>query len=109
MQLLVDLGEVPLDRLGADEQRVGDLLIGSALCDQRGDLGLGRRQPRALWAPAAELGELRTGLLGPQPRAQLLEPGQRRTQRLLRRPPLFGPSLQRAERQQCPAAFERRR
>src|SRR5207249_4351814 len=65
VELLVDLGQVPLDRLRADEQRVGDLLIRSTLRDQGGDLRLGGRQRAGLRTPAAELGELDAGLLGP--------------------------------------------
>ena len=40
----IDLGQVPLDRLGADVQRVGDLLVRAPAGDQTRDRPLGRRQ-----------------------------------------------------------------
>src|SRR6266508_3755658 len=44
VQLLVDLGEVPLDGLRADEERIGNLLIRPAEGDLRGDPLLRRRE-----------------------------------------------------------------
>src|SRR3954471_18125061 len=87
VELHVDVAEVVLDRLGAEEQRRGGLARRLARGEQEPDLQLlGReRVDRAWLAPAQRLArgrELRAGAVGPRPRVEALE-------RLPRRAPLL--------------------
>jgi hypothetical protein len=69
VELAVDLRQVPLDGLRADEQLGSDLAVGASGGDQLGNLELSRRQPgdgRAAPHPS----QLGGGLLRPQPRAE---------------------------------------
>ena len=65
-ELAVDAGEVALDCLGADEQRVGDLTCGATGGSELGDAALRRRQCQATgWCPfATEPRQLAPAALG---------------------------------------------
>src|ERR1700754_2772610 len=87
-ELPVDLREVPLDRLGADEQLVGGLLIGAPRGDQLGHPLLGG-VGRAVAGPApADARELPPRPLGPQRRAERLKAVERLLQGGASRAPL---------------------
>src|SRR5215218_8451505 len=106
-QLLVDLREVPLDRLGADEQLAGGLLVGAPGGDQLGHALLGGRQRAGGRGAPADPGELCPRPRRPQRRAERLEAVERLLQRRAGSAPLARAALARAEDEQQARALER--
>ena len=105
-ELRVDAREVRLDGADADEQCVGDLLVGTALCDKAGDPLLGGRQPAGGGAPA-DPGELGPRPLGPEPCADRLEDRPRLFERAPRVRLPLEPPLNRAQHDQRARTLER--
>ena len=78
-ELAVDASQVGLDRLGADEQRRGDVLVAHSGGRQFGDALFGRDQDRSRARCCPR--ERGAGTRGPQGRSHLLERRQRSAQR----------------------------
>ena len=71
-ELPVDLREVPLNRLGADEQGVRHLAVRASGSDEGSDPFLGRRERAGCCGrPSPDPPQLGPSPLGPQPRAEL--------------------------------------
>src|SRR5215210_1895032 len=66
-ELAIDLREVPLNRLGADEQGVRDLAVRASRSDEGSDSFLGRRKHAGCCGyPSADPSQLGVSLFGPQ-------------------------------------------
>ena len=85
----------------------GHLAVGSAFPYQGGDPGLDGGELLVLRAPAADAGELGTGLRRLDRRAQLLERGQRELELVTRIGAVAGPAQQSAEQVTGPGLLER--
>src|SRR5262245_62050352 len=107
LELAVDLREVPLHGLRADEERVRDLAIGASGGHERRDPLLGRRQRSGRGGPPADAAQLGSCTLGPEPRAEVLEDLAGLCQRLPRDAPLPAPPLQRSQDEERAPALER--
>src|SRR5262245_1888781 len=106
-ELGVDVREVDLDGVDADEECLGDLLVGESVTGQLRDPTLGRSQLSArLRPPSADPGELCLGFLGPAERAELGEGGLSPLERAAGCAPLPVPTLRPPERKQGPSRVE---
>src|SRR5262245_34298463 len=97
-----------LDGADADDERLRDLLVRETLRGEPGDATLGRGQLARRRTPTgADALELRTSMLGPTRRSQLVECRCRALQRRAGGAPLPRASLLPSEDQQRPRRIER--
>src|SRR5581483_3397700 len=106
-ELAVDRSQVRLDRLDAEEEGGGDLVVRQAAGDELGDPLLARREPSRGRRAAADPPQLVPGPLRPQARAQLLELPKRLLERVPCRTPPPRPPLRRPEGDERPRELER--
>jgi hypothetical protein len=89
IQLAVGAGEMRLDRAEAHEELGGDFLVRSALCGEPCDPPLRLGQVVRGRRSSADSPQLRPRLLGPEPRSEVLEDGERLLERVTSRSPLL--------------------
>src|SRR5215211_1871910 len=107
-ELAIDLREVPLNRLGADEQGVRHLAVRASGSDEGSHSFLGRRQHAGCCGrPSPDPPQLAPSLLGPQPRAEFVEHRESLRQRFSGWTLLPIPALQRPVYEESTPALER--
>src|SRR5918999_3665187 len=107
-ELSIDLREVPLNRLGADEQGVRHLAVRASGSDEGSDPFLGRRKHAGCCGcPSPDPPQLGPSPLGPQPRAEFVEDRESLRQRFSGWTLLAIPALQRPAYEKSAPALER--
>ena len=106
-ELPVDVGEMRLDRALAEEERRRHLPVRPPFGDERGNAMLAFGQLPVRRRPAADPRQLGAGLVGPERRAEPLEPRQRVLERSPGIAAALCPPLRPPEREQRPRMLER--
>src|SRR5437588_8057130 len=105
-ELAVDAGEVGFDRVDADVESGGDLLVGEALGSEGGEPCFSRREVACGGATPADACQLVAGATGPEAGAEAVEDPVRFVEVLAGRALLTRPTSDRSGCQECASVLE---